>query len=64
LAFSKDGIIESGPIGTPWMRFDADTTAGCTRFLLWDINKASLNRVCVGADDSGGLGWKMLRVQN
>ena len=43
---------------------DGSTTSGGTRFLLWDIDAGSLKRVFLGANDSGGTGYKMLRVEN
>ena len=44
--------------------FDVDTTAGNTRMLLWDVDNGVLARVSVGADDSGGTGYKVLRIPN
>jgi len=43
---------------------DQDSTAGNTRMLLWDVDSAALVRVSVGADDSGGAGFKVLRIPN
>lgn len=43
---------------------DGSTTSGGTRFLLWDIDAGSLKRVFLGANDSGGTGYKILRVAN
>lgn len=45
-------------------RFDASTTAGDTRFLLYDVDNGTLERVTVGAADSGGSGFKLLRIPN
>lgn len=45
-------------------QFDATTTAGQTRFLLYDVDNATLERVTVGAADSGGAGFKVLRIPN
>lgn len=45
-------------------QFDGNATAGNTRFLLWDVTAGSLKRVSVGASDSGGSGFKLLRVPN
>lgn len=45
-------------------QIDRNTTAGQTRLLLWDIDKGSLQRVSIGAADSGGTGFKVLRVPN
>lgn len=43
---------------------DADATAGNTRFLIYDVDNATLERVSVGAADSGGAGFKVLRIPN
>ncbi len=45
-------------------QFDADATAGNTRFLIYDVDNATLERVSVGAADSGGAGYKVLRIPN
>lgn len=44
--------------------FDMDTTAGNTRLLIYDVDNATLERVSVGASDSGGTGFKVLRIPN
>jgi hypothetical protein len=49
---------------TKSLEVDNDNTAGNTRFLLYDNDSGSLVRVSVGADDSGGSGYKVLRVPN
>tara|TARA_R110000803_G_scaffold175116_1_gene237666 strand:- start:729 stop:1031 length:303 start_codon:yes stop_codon:yes gene_type:complete len=43
---------------------DGSNTAGETRMLLYDVDAGSLVRVSVGAADSGGTGYKVLRVPN
>jgi hypothetical protein len=45
-------------------RFDKDSTPSNTRFLLYDVDTATLKRVSVGANDSAGSGFKLLRVTN
>jgi len=50
--------------GTEAARFDATATAGNTRFLIYDVDNATLERVTVGAADSGGTGYKVLRIPN
>lgn len=45
-------------------KFDDDATAGNTRFLLYDVDNGQLERVSVGVADSGGLGFKLLRIAN
>lgn len=44
--------------------FDMSTTAGDTRFLIYDVDNGTLERVTVGAADSGGTGFKLLRIPN
>lgn len=44
--------------------FDMDTTAGNTRFLIYDVDNGTLERVSVGVADSGGAGFKLLRIPN
>jgi len=50
--------------GAEGARVDTDATAGNTRFMLYDIDNATLERVTVGAADSGGVGFKVLRIPN
>lgn len=45
-------------------QFDTDSTAGNTRLLVWDVDTGALARVSVGAADSGGTGYKVLRIPN
>lgn len=45
-------------------RVDGDTTAGNTRLLIYDVDNATIERVSVGAADSGGVGYKVLRIPN
>lgn len=45
-------------------RVDHTTTAGQTALLLWDVDNNTLERVTVGAADSGGTGFKVLRIPN
>jgi hypothetical protein len=44
--------------------FDDNSTAGNTRFLIYDVDNGTLERVSVGAADSGGAGFKLLRIPN
>ena len=53
-----DGVI------TEQARVDSSVTAGQTRFLIYDVDNATLERVTVGAQDSGGVGFKLLRIAN
>ena len=43
--------------GAEGMRVDLDATAGNTRLLVYDVDNATLERVSVGAADSGGAGY-------
>jgi hypothetical protein len=40
------------------------TTAGTTRMYLYDVDNGTLEQVTVGAADSGGVGFKVLRIPN
>ena len=42
----------------------ASTTARDTDLLVYDVDNATLERVTVGAADSGGVGFKVLRIPN
>lgn len=50
--------------GAEFARIDGSTTATQTRFLIYDVDNATLERVTVGAADSGGVGFKYLRIPN
>lgn len=54
----------TGGAPTPAAIIDDSTTAGTTRFMLYDVSAGTLKRVSVGAADSGGAGFKTLRVPN
>jgi hypothetical protein len=45
-------------------RFDKPTTATQTSLLLFDVDNNTVERVTVGAADSGGTGFKLLRIPN
>ncbi len=45
-------------------RVDENATGGNTRFLIYDVDNATLERVSVGTADSGGVGFKVLRIPN
>lgn len=60
-----NGQLESdGGTVNPSFRVDNNATAGETRMLLWDVDNGTLERVSVGAADSGGAGFKVLRIPN
>ncbi len=50
--------------GATSFQVDGTTTAGQTRMLVYDVDNATLERVTVGAADSGGAGFKVLRIPN
>jgi hypothetical protein len=43
---------------------DTSNTAGDTRLLIYDVDNGTLERVTVGVADSGGAGFKVLRIAN
>lgn len=45
-------------------RFQRTATAGDTSFMLYDVDNNAVERVTVGAADSGGVGFKVLRIPN
>ncbi len=56
--------IDLNPNNEPGIKADHSTTAGDTRLLLWDVTAGSLRRVTIGANDSGGAGYRVLRIPN
>lgn len=46
------------------LRVDSSATATHTNLLLYDVDNATLERVTVGAADTGGSGFKVLRIPN
>lgn len=50
--------------GTESMRIDHTASAGFTRMQIFDVDNNQLERVSVGAADSGGTGFKVLRIPN
>lgn len=44
--------------------FDNNGVAGNTRFVIYDVDNGTLERVSVGVADSGGVGYKVLRIPN
>jgi hypothetical protein len=51
------GAVESA-------RFDASGSANDTRMLIYDVTRAAMVRVSVGGSDTGGSGFRVLRVPN
>lgn len=62
--FVAFGDVRFSASNTSAMTLDASVTAGQTRMLLWDVDSGSLQRVTVGAANSGGAGFKVLRIPN
>lgn len=54
--------VKNNPVTA--VQIDANTTAGETRMLLWDVTAGTLQRVSIGAADSGGTGFRVLRIPN
>jgi hypothetical protein len=50
--------------GTEVVRFDQTATAGDTALVLYDVDSGSVQRVTVGGANSGGAGFKLLRIPN
>ena len=51
-------------LNDPSLEVDGATGSGNTRLLVYDVDAGSLQRVSVGAADSGGAGFKLLRIPN
>jgi hypothetical protein len=64
IAQAGAGIVQWLVNGTTSVQADASTTAGNTRLLVYDVDNGTLERVTVGAADSGGVGFKVLRIPN
>lgn len=45
-------------------QFDATASANNIRMSVWDVTAAALRRVTIGAADSGGAGFRVLRIPN
>jgi hypothetical protein len=50
--------------GANSVQFDNSSAAGATRMLLFDVDNNTQERVTVGIADSGGAGFKVLRIPN
>lgn len=50
--------------GDAKVQIDNTSTAGQTALLLYDVDNNTVERVTVGAADSGGSGFKVLRIPN
>ncbi len=56
--------ITSTNVYNDLMSLDTSTTSGDTRLLLYDVAAGTLVRVSRGAADSGGTGFRVLRIPN
>lgn len=59
-----DGNIRISADGAVAAEFDDTATSGDTRLLIYDVDNGQLERVTVGAINSGGTGFKVLRIPN
>lgn len=50
--------------GLPAASFDNSTAARDTRFILYDVDTGTMKRVSVGDPNTGGAGYKVLRIPN
>ena len=57
-------VMVAGAAVSESARIDSSVTSGDTRFMLYDVDNATMERVTVGAADSGGAGYKVLRIPN
>lgn len=50
--------------GNDGIAVDGSSVGGQTRLIVYDVDNGQLERVTVGAADSGGSGFKLLRIPN
>lgn len=65
--FNPSGIslfVSASGAASEALRCDNTTTSGLTRLMIWDVDNGTLERVSVGDADSGGTGYKVLRIPN
>jgi hypothetical protein len=62
--YFDSSTISLRPSGTAKLKVDGTSTARDTALLVYDVDNATLERVTVGAADSGGAGFKVLRIPN
>lgn len=55
------GAYAGGAVAVSW---DTDNTAGGTRMFIYSNDSGTQKRISLGASDSGGAGFKLLRVPN
>lgn len=61
--FSIQVVGNASPLAI-MAEFDVPTVAGDTSLSIYDLDNAAVERVSVGAADSGGTGYKVLRIPN
>lgn len=66
---SEEGALSlktmvAGAAATEALRVDSNVTAAETRLLIYDVDNGTVERVSVGVADSGGAGFKLLRIPN
>lgn len=59
-----EGRVSFDVNGATYGWLDVPANPGETSFVLYDFNTSAIRRVYVGAADSGGTGYRMLRVLN
>ena len=61
---SDEVIVYSALGGAARLKVAMSPAAGTTSLYLYDSDNATLEQVTVGAADSGGAGYKVLRIPN
>jgi hypothetical protein len=62
--FGSGSKIRLNIQGSQAMELDRSTITGDTRLMLWDVSAGTMVRVTRGAADSGGTGYRVLRIPN
>jgi hypothetical protein len=60
----RGSTVSLSPLNAVAVMATNGATAGGTRMYLWDVDASTLKLVYVGAADSGGTGYKVLRIAN
>ena len=58
------GRVKLMPGNVSGVESDNSVVAGNTRLLVFDVDNNTVERVTVGIADSGGVGFKILRIPN
>jgi len=65
ISYDRTGSYFTAVVGSSnRLRVDSPATATYTSLQIYDVDNATLERVTVGAADSGGAGYKVLRIPN